>query len=334
MTLDAVPWQAAPRGSCRKRRWAVAAKDSVGLWKQNPSDSEEVGWALSTAEALLGRGERAEAIKWVRRAAEQASDDGADDRSLELAKAVGELAALVASAPPPPPEAPAPPAPEAPAPPPAAAEPERVSTPAPASRRASTLISGPPPAPPVEAAPPPPPPPPPLVASEPARAADPALADLQRKAPPLPGGARASVPPPIPPLPPASEKSGDVVAALAELSSASPKPPAVDERPASQAPPAVSTQMPSLVATQEPPAVATHEPPAVAAPSAPAQAVPTAHDALPLSQAIKVIVAPLSGPAARVFRADTGVHRPAGSFEAILVALSPDADMASIFSKK
>ncbi len=58
----------------------------IAPWQSNPEDNEDVAWALSTAEALLGRGERQEAIRWVRKAAEQAADIGADDRALELAK--------------------------------------------------------------------------------------------------------------------------------------------------------------------------------------------------------------------------------------------------------
>jgi hypothetical protein len=289
MTLCAVPWQAAVTAALARRR-TVSENVSDTLWKQNPSDSEEVKWALSTAEALLGRGERAEAIKWLRRAAEQASDDGADDRSTELAKAVGELAVLVASAPPPAPEA---------APPPVAVPPQAAAPKPPEAA---------PPSAPAEAAPPPPPPPPPVAAAEPAPPPAADLAALQRKAPPLP--ARASAPPPIPPLPPA-EKAGDLAAALAELSAASPAPQPV----AADPPPAVPAQAP------------------FAAEKAPA---PEASPAPPrfVAQAVRVIVAPLSGPAARVVRADAAGHMPAGSFEAMLVGLSPDADLESIFSKK
>src|SRR5262252_5772771 len=60
-----------------------------------PDDDEDVNWALSTASALWGRGECVEAIKWLRRAAEQASDANADMRALELFKAAAELAGRV-----------------------------------------------------------------------------------------------------------------------------------------------------------------------------------------------------------------------------------------------
>jgi hypothetical protein len=270
----------------------VSENDSSPLWKPNPSDSEEVKWALSTAGALLGRGERAEAIKWVRRAAEQASDDGADDRSIELARVVGELATIVASAPPPPRAASAPPPPPAAA----AAPPPEAPAPPPPAAAAAPL--------PERAAP-----------SKPPAVAPADLAELQRKAPPLPG-ARASTPPPIPALP--STPPANVVAALAELSGFSP---------------------PSEVATQQPPEVAVDEPPAVAPqapPAQPAQTVSAATGPHPVevSQAVKVIVAPLSGPAARVTLAEPGARIPAGGFAALLVGLSPDADIAAIFAKK
>ena len=69
-------------------------------------DNEDVHWALSTANALWGRGERGEALKWLRRAAEQASDANADTRALELFKAAAEVATKLSVAPPPPAEQP------------------------------------------------------------------------------------------------------------------------------------------------------------------------------------------------------------------------------------
>ena len=69
-------------------------------------DSEDVAWALSTAEAMYARGDRSDALKWLRRAAESASEAQADDRALELAKAAADLATIVGPTPsmiPPPP---------------------------------------------------------------------------------------------------------------------------------------------------------------------------------------------------------------------------------------
>lgn len=67
------------------------------------SDSEDVSWALQTAESQWARGDREEALKWLRRAVESASEGEDDMRALELAKAAAELTA------PPPPSVPAPP---------------------------------------------------------------------------------------------------------------------------------------------------------------------------------------------------------------------------------
>ena len=68
-------------------------------------DTEDVAWALSTAEAMYARGDRGDALKWLRRAAESASEAQADDRALELAKAAADLASVLGpsakSAPPP-----------------------------------------------------------------------------------------------------------------------------------------------------------------------------------------------------------------------------------------
>jgi hypothetical protein len=54
-------------------------------------DPEDVSWALSTAEALWARGEITEGLKWLRRAAEAASDAEADARALALAKAASDI---------------------------------------------------------------------------------------------------------------------------------------------------------------------------------------------------------------------------------------------------
>jgi len=90
-------------------------------------DPEDVSDKLSIAVAMWARGDRADALSWLRRAAESASDSDADMRALELAKAASELAphtqpaAPAPAAPPPPPPAaaaavaPAAPRPAAPA---------------------------------------------------------------------------------------------------------------------------------------------------------------------------------------------------------------------------
>lgn len=61
-------------------------------------DDEDVHWALSTAGALWSRGERTESLRWLRRAAERASDANAELRALELMKAAADVAGLVQAA--------------------------------------------------------------------------------------------------------------------------------------------------------------------------------------------------------------------------------------------
>lgn len=58
-------------------------------------DDEDVHWALSTASALWARGDTGEALKWLRRAAETASDQNRDQRSLELFKAAADATSLL-----------------------------------------------------------------------------------------------------------------------------------------------------------------------------------------------------------------------------------------------
>jgi len=139
------------------------AQTSAGTGPIPPAkkdDSEDVAWALSTAEAMFARGDRGDALKWLRRAAEAASEAQADDRALELAKAAADLASTISpttSAPPPPP----PPAPSA--------------APAPAARPVAAQVPTPLPGrPAANSAPPPPPsrpsaPPPPKTPSVPAK---------------------------------------------------------------------------------------------------------------------------------------------------------------------
>jgi hypothetical protein len=55
-------------------------------------DTEDVAWALQTADALWKRNERVDAIVWLRRAAQAAGDAENDDRALALAREAAELA--------------------------------------------------------------------------------------------------------------------------------------------------------------------------------------------------------------------------------------------------
>jgi hypothetical protein len=67
------------------------------------ADPDGVQVALRAAQTLWSRGDTTESLKWLRKAAESASDEGADVRSLQLAKAAAELRAklFVSSEPPP-----------------------------------------------------------------------------------------------------------------------------------------------------------------------------------------------------------------------------------------
>jgi hypothetical protein len=67
------------------------------------ADPDGVQVALRAAQTLWSRGDTTESLKWLRKAAESASDEGADLRSLQLAKAAAELRAklFVSSEPPP-----------------------------------------------------------------------------------------------------------------------------------------------------------------------------------------------------------------------------------------
>lgn len=90
----------------------------LGIPPAKDTDVEDVVWGLQTAEALWKRGERGDALVWLRRAAQAAGDASDDDRALELARLAAELSEWMASAaaapPAPPPVASAPAPPQAP----------------------------------------------------------------------------------------------------------------------------------------------------------------------------------------------------------------------------
>ncbi len=62
-----------------------------------PSDLEDVAWALETAEALWKRGERVDAVVWVRRAAQAAGDGEDAKRAATLARLAAELGDWIGS---------------------------------------------------------------------------------------------------------------------------------------------------------------------------------------------------------------------------------------------
>ena len=68
-----------------------------GIPPAKDTDAEDVVWGLQTADTLWKRGERIDAVVWLRRAAQSAGDEGDDDRALELARLAAELSDWMAS---------------------------------------------------------------------------------------------------------------------------------------------------------------------------------------------------------------------------------------------
>ncbi len=66
-------------------------EDMSALPQADSADPDGVQVALRAAHTLWSRGDTTESLKWLRKAAESASDEGADLRSLQLAKAAAEL---------------------------------------------------------------------------------------------------------------------------------------------------------------------------------------------------------------------------------------------------
>lgn len=66
-------------------------EDMSDLPQADSADPDGVQVALRAAHTLWSRGDTTESLKWLRKAAESASDEGADLRSLQLAKAAAEL---------------------------------------------------------------------------------------------------------------------------------------------------------------------------------------------------------------------------------------------------
>jgi hypothetical protein len=71
----------------------------VGIPRVLDTDAEDVIWALQTADALWKRGERTDAIVWLRRAAQSAGEAEDDDRALLLAREAAELSDWVNQSP-------------------------------------------------------------------------------------------------------------------------------------------------------------------------------------------------------------------------------------------
>src|SRR6202050_882148 len=68
-----------------------------GIPRTLPNDSEDVVWALETADSLWKRGERVDAVVWLKRAAQAAGETDDTKRAASLAKSAAELGDWIAS---------------------------------------------------------------------------------------------------------------------------------------------------------------------------------------------------------------------------------------------
>ncbi|MEO8903972.1 MAG: hypothetical protein ABI488_16700 [Polyangiaceae bacterium] len=75
---------------------------SADLPEVEPRDPEPVAVAIETARALFRSGERLDALRWLRRAAERAEEAGDDVRSVSLARSAADLSTELQSVLPPP----------------------------------------------------------------------------------------------------------------------------------------------------------------------------------------------------------------------------------------
>jgi hypothetical protein len=66
-----------------------------------PRDPEAVAVAIETARALFRTGDRHDALRWLRRAAERAEEAGDDTRAVKLARSAADLSTELQSTPPP-----------------------------------------------------------------------------------------------------------------------------------------------------------------------------------------------------------------------------------------
>lgn len=259
-----------------------------------PDDGEDVTSALETALVFNQQGDMREAARWVRRAAEAASDLGADMRALTLARAVADLN-TASIAPRPQSVDAAPPVSAAPAPPP-------FPVPAPA----------------VAAAPAPPPLP---------QAAPPAPENEGWGAPPEPTPAVAAPPPPPSELTPVRTPSV-IPQPVVAVSAAAPAPPPLPPSQPSQALPFVAAPAAPPLPPSQPLVQAVPPVAVVAAAPAPAPAVAVASPAPPVHQALRVSVEPTSE--AGVFRVKLlsgNEGAPLAGHEALLVPLDPKVSL-------
>ena len=75
---------------------------SPDLPEVEAQDPESVAVAIETARALFRTGEKQDALRWLRRAAERAEESGDDLRAVHLARSAADLSTELQSVPPPP----------------------------------------------------------------------------------------------------------------------------------------------------------------------------------------------------------------------------------------
>jgi hypothetical protein len=75
---------------------------STELPEVEPHDPEPVAVAIETARALFRSGERLDALRWLRRAAERAEESGDDLRAVHLARSAADLSTVLQTLQPPP----------------------------------------------------------------------------------------------------------------------------------------------------------------------------------------------------------------------------------------
>lgn len=286
-------------------------------------DPEAVVTALETAAVFGAQGDAQEALRWVRRAAEAASDDGNDLRALALARTAADLSSELQQASNPPQAA----TEEAPSPESAEATPQQdeEESPPESSAEAPAAAAPEPPAP--AAFEPPPPPPPPRPKARP----------LSTVAKPV----AASVPPELPAAqetPSEEARAPEAQVDAAEAAPASddtpPDEPTVSTR-ASNAPPSVSTRLgpppktPGGSSKARPDAAPPSAGPSAAAQTAESAKAEAAKAEAAKADASQVVVRPtasirLNG------AAHEAPHRP-GLRQAVRVSIAPYPDAPGFF---
>src|SRR4051812_39929519 len=86
--MESRPWQS-------RLKHEMFTDDPLHTPPAEPSDSDAVLLALETARALEQQGDLLEAARWLQRAADDAAEDGHDERALVLASAAAKLTTAV-----------------------------------------------------------------------------------------------------------------------------------------------------------------------------------------------------------------------------------------------